>query len=52
MVLIRKMKCPNQKCRKRVCDIGIMNVGKIIVELKCPGLSGYVGSQWKEEKDT
>ena len=36
MVIIRKMKCPEKRCRKRVCDIGETVSGWIIVSLKCP----------------
>lgn len=36
MVVIQRIKCPNRQCRKRVCDIGMMALDKIIVELKCP----------------
>ena len=34
--IIRKMKCPERRCKKRACDIGETGFGWIIVSLKCP----------------
>lgn len=36
VVIIRKMKCPERWCRKRVCDIWENRFGVIVIELKCP----------------
>ncbi len=47
MVIIRKIKCPERQCRKRVCDIGETVSGWIIVSLKCPNCGRVVKVYWK-----
>jgi hypothetical protein len=47
VVIIRKMKCPEKRCRKRVCDIGETVSGWIIVSLKCPNCGRVVKVYWK-----
>ncbi|MDE7334557.1 MAG: hypothetical protein K2O16_20465 [Lachnospiraceae bacterium] len=36
VVDIRRMKCSNGECKKRVCDIWENRFGVIVIELKCP----------------
>ncbi len=45
--IIRKMKCPERRCKKRACDIGETGSGWIIVSLKCPNCGRVVKVYWK-----
>ena len=45
--IIRKMKCPERRCKKRACDIGETVSGWIIVSLKCPNCGRVIKVYWK-----
>ena len=45
--IIRKMKCPERRCKKRACDIGETGSGWIIVSLKCPNCGRVIKVYWK-----
>ena len=44
--IIRKMKCPERRCKKRACDIGETGSGWIIVSLKCPNCGRVIKVYW------
>ncbi len=47
VVGIRRMRCSNSLCKKRVCDIWENRFGVIVIELKCPHCGEVVRVYWK-----
>ena len=47
MVGIRRMRCSNSLCKKRVCDTWENRFGVIVIELKCPHCGEVVRVYWK-----
>ena len=47
VVNIQKIKCPNHKCGRRVCDIGVTRF-RIVIELKCPHCGEIVEMEGQE----
>lgn len=48
---IRRMKCSNSVCKKRVCDIWENRFGIIVIELKCPHCGEVVRVYWKPMRE-
>ena len=47
VVGIRRMRCSNSLCKKRICDIWENRFGVIVIELKCPHCGEVVRVYWK-----
>ena len=50
VVDIRKMRCSNGQCRKRVCDIWETRFGVVVIELKCRHCGEVVRVYWKPKE--